>query len=78
MHYSLDDLKREMHNQHLDYGYDVISRIRYKGNSHFVIQRDGIWVLENHDGMKQHFDSIEEFFKGATIGGIPLADALVM
>lgn len=75
INYSLEDLKREMNDQHSDYGHDVISRITHKGNSHFVIQRDGIWILESHDGTKQHFDSIEEFFKGATLGGIPLAEA---
>ena len=75
INYSLEDLKREMRDQHSDYGHDVISRITHKGNSHFVIQRDGIWILESHDGTKQHFDAIEDFFKGATLGGIPLAEA---
>ena len=75
INYSLEDLKREMSAQHSDYGHDVISRIKHKRNSHFVIQRDGVWILESHDGTKQHFDTIEAFFKGATLGGIPLADA---
>ncbi|PQD94315.1 SMI1/KNR4 family protein [Pradoshia eiseniae] len=73
--YSLEDLKREMYDQNSDYGYDVISRIRYKGNSHFIIQREGKWILESRGEEDQHFNSIEEFFEKATLGGIPLAEA---
>ncbi|WP_139891849.1 serpin family protein [Bacillus sp. D386] len=77
INYSIEDLKMEMVRENTDYGYNVVSSFMYKDNSYHVIQKDNKWILESLTGADQSFDSIEQFFKEATLGGIPLTDAWV-
>ena len=75
INYSLEDLRKDMIEEDTGYGYEVVCSFRFRENSYFVIKNENNWVLESHDNSDQLFDSIDHFFKEATLEGIPLINA---
>ena len=75
LNYSLDDLKKDMIEEDTGYGTVEVCRFRFRENSYFVIKKENKWVLESHVSSAQLFDSIDHFFKDATLEGIPLTNA---